>query len=207
MKRYRYTILFSAIFVICLFLTLNRIRIDSGYMVFLPGYSPRQGFESIQNENVRSLLEVSKTFSDGAQIVVIAKASETFLEPSKVKRLAELQKELSNLQSVKSVVSILNYPFKQVYFDGSTLSKEILNDPESRNFISADGKYVLLNCILKPTNDFKFDPQIVKEIRKALSSYGDLSPLLFGEAVINYYLFQEIICFKRSSDSRFSTLL
>ncbi len=193
MKKYKYTFIFLVAFVICLLITLSRIEIESGHLVFLPGYKAGQNLDMTKNEHVKSLVKVSRTFADGTQVIVVVRAKSSFFESEALTKLAELQRNLSDLRSVKSVVSVLNYPFKKAYFNGNNLSREILEDPEARNFISFDGKYILLNCVLEPRNDLKFDPQVIKEIRRVLLSYSEFSPLLFGESVINYYLFQEIL--------------
>ncbi|WP_245530571.1 efflux RND transporter permease subunit [Pseudothermotoga thermarum] len=191
--RYKYTLITLALFAICAFVVVSKIKIDSSYLVFLPGYKYGQSFEKVKSEYVKALVEVSEKFSDGAQLLVVLYSKDTFFDEKKILKLSELQNKLLSLEGVKSILSVLNYPFKKPYFDGQSLSKEILFDEESKNFISSDGKYVVLSCVLKANKDLKFNPQVIREIKKVLSDYGEFSPLLFGESVINYHLFQEIL--------------
>lgn len=190
MKRYSLTVFFLVLAIIFGFIAFFKGKINADYVVFLPGYTPGATLEQIENQDLRDLLNVSKKFSDGAQVVVIVHSEKTFFQSEEIIKVINLQNELSKLEGVKTVLSVVNYVFKVPYFNGNTLSEKILEDPESRSFISKDGKYLLLNCILTPSDDQK---PVLKRIDNILGYYQSLSPLVFGQIVINDHLFSEII--------------
>lgn len=190
MKRYSATVFFLIVATFFSLVAFFKLKINADYMVFLPGYTPGATLEQIENQDLKDLLNISEKFSDGTQVVVILRSDKTFFQPQEIKKVVDLQNDLSKLEGIKMVLSVLNYVFKTPYFDGNTISEKILQDPESKSFISKDGKYLLLNCILSPSH---VPETVLKRIDNLLKNYSTLSPLLFGQIVINNHLFSEII--------------
>lgn len=190
MKRYRFTIIFLILSILCAVYAFFRIKINADYMVFLPGYRPGEPIEKIDNQDVKALLDVSEKFSDGTQIILILYSEKTFFDRESLQDVLKLQEKLLKIEDIKTVLSVTNYVFKTPYFDGSSLKREIVGDEEAKSFISSDGKYLLLNCILKPLDDQK---PALRKIEALLKEYPQLSPVLFGQTVINDQLFKEII--------------
>ncbi|MEJ5229508.1 MAG: hypothetical protein WHT65_05860, partial [Pseudothermotoga sp.] len=190
MRRYRATILFLLLSLILGVLAFLKGRINADYIVFLPGYKPGLTMQQIDNEDLKALLKVSERFSDGTQVVLILHSEDTFFLEEHVTELVKLQEELSKVEGLKTVLSVLNYTFKTPYFNGKTINEKITEDPEAKSLISADGKYILLNCMLQPTDDTR---PILRRIESVLKNYQRYSPLVFGQVVINDSLFSEII--------------
>jgi len=190
MKKHKFTAAFTVIFFLCSVFVLLNAKINADYMVFLPGYTPGVPIEKIDNDEVKALVKVSEKFSDSSQVAVILHSHNTFFDSTSLQRVLKLQDEMTRVDGVKTVLSVLNYSFKKTYFDGSTLEREITQDPEAKAFISGDGSYLLLNCVLEPLEDQK---PVLRRMEALLKSYSDLSPLLFGQIVINDHLFREII--------------
>ncbi|MFN4190769.1 MAG: efflux RND transporter permease subunit [Pseudothermotoga sp.] len=190
MKRYGVTVFFLILAIFFSFLAFFKLKINADYLVFLPGYKPGVTLEQIENQDLKDLLNISEKFSDGTQVVVILQSDKTFFQPQEVKKIIDLQNDLSKLEGIKMVLSVVNYVFRTPYFNGNTISEKITEDPESMSFISKDGKYLLLNCILSPSHDPKI---VLKGIDNVLKNYATLSPLVFGQIVINDHLFNEII--------------
>ena len=190
MKRYRSTVFFLILALAFGFIAFFKGKINADYVVFLPGYTPGASLEQIQNQDLKDLLDVSNKFSDGTQVVIILSCDQTFFQPNEMAKVINLQGDLSKLEGVKTVLSVVNYAFKMPYLSGTTLNEKIVEDPESKSFISKDGKYLLLNCMLAPSDDAK---PVLKKIDDVLKRYQSLSPLVFGQIVINDQLFSEII--------------
>lgn len=190
MKRYRLTVIFLALAFIFGLAAFFKGKINADYVVFLPGYTPGATLEQIENQDLRNLLDVSKKFSDGTQVVVILHSDRTFFQSDQIMKVVDLQNDLSKVEGIKTVLSALNYPFKVPYFNGTTLSEQILEDPQAKSFISKDGRYLLLNCILTPVDDSK---PVLRRIDNVLKNYQTMSPLVFGQMVINDHLFNEIM--------------
>ncbi len=190
MKRYRATVLFLLLSLIFGAFAFFKGKINADYIVFLPGYKPGLTIQQIDNEDLRALLRVSERFSDGTQVVLILQSEDTFFREEDVSELVKLQEELLKLEGLKTVLSVLNYTFRTPYFNGRTIDERITKDPEAKSLISEDGKYILLNCMLQPTEDAR---PILRRIESVLKNYQKYSPLVFGQIVINDSLFSEII--------------
>ncbi|MEM2146793.1 MAG: hypothetical protein QW279_15625 [Candidatus Jordarchaeaceae archaeon] len=131
MKRYRLTVFFLILAIIFGLIAFFKGKINADYVVFLPGYTPGATLEQIENQDLKDLLNVSEKFSDGTQVVVIIHSDRTFFQSNELAKVINLQSELSKLEGVKTVLSVVNYVFKTPYFNGNTISKEITEDPES----------------------------------------------------------------------------
>lgn len=190
LKRYKFTTLFLIVCVIFTVIIYFKARINASYFVFLPGYKSGISIEQIENEELKSFLKITKKFNDGSQLVVVAHSPESFFSSQALSRLVELQNQLSALSCVKTVISLLNYSFKEPYFDGSTLSVKIIEDPEARSFISKDGQYTVLYCTLNANIN---EDEALQEMEKLLFNFRDLNAIPFGQLVINKHLFREII--------------
>lgn len=175
---------------IFIFVIYSKARVNASYFVFLPGYKPNVGIERIDNEELRSFFKIAQKFDDGSQFVVVLHDPDGFFSSGTLLKVVEFQNELSKLSCVKNVLSIINYAFKKPYFDGSTLDREILKDPEANSFISKDGEYLLLHCTLNRNCD---EDRALQEVRQLIKNYQDLRGLLFGQIVINRELFREIV--------------
>lgn len=190
LKKYKFTILFLIVCAIFAVIIYFKARINASYFVFLPGYRSGVSVEQIDNEELRSFFRIVQKFNDGSQFVVVLHHPDGFFSPQVLLRLVELQNQLSNLPYVKNVLSVVNYTFRKPYFDGSTLDRAILEDPEASSFVSKDGKYSLLYCTLSLNCD---EDKALQEIEKILSDFRNLKALPFGQLIINKHLFREII--------------
>ncbi|PLV58303.1 RND family transporter [Thermotoga sp. KOL6] len=191
MKRYAFTVLYISLVFISFIIVFSLGKIETGPEVFLPGYNGDP--ERTTNENVKNLFKVSKDFEGSSSIVIVVRNDKSFF--SDAKSLYKLHKEIEERDYVSSVMSPVNLPkfsgfsLGSYYSKDGTISEDILKDPNAESFITPDGKYALLNVIFKADVDARSK---ISELRQLVSGHFKES-YLFGEAVLDSFLFKELV--------------
>lgn len=187
-------IIFLSFIIISLIIIFTKGSIYTGPEVFLPGFKFGQTLDKIENENIRNFYKLSNDFNDGNSIFIILFSPQTFFNKENTTKILMIEKQLKHLPYVSSIISPTTIPkitgFSQsTYVKNETLQKEILNDKNSKNLISADGKYIIINVVFKPNQDPK---KHLDEIKKIIELHFK-NYYLFGEPIINYALFNELL--------------
>ncbi|ABR31367.1 RND transporter [Thermosipho melanesiensis] len=185
-------ILFSIILFVSILLIFFKGKIYTGPEVFLPGFKYNQKIENIENSNIKNFIKLGKDFNDGNTIFLILYSENTFFNKPLTEKLINLVKELKK-DYISTIISPVNIPkigfSRETYIKDNILQKDILRDNSAKNFLSKDGKYCIVNLTFKPeTNSRAYISQIENIVKKYFSKY-----YLFGEPVIDSYLFKELI--------------
>ena len=194
MLKYKYTIMFSIIFAVSMVIVLKYGKIYSGPEVFLPGYKPGVSLAEIEDPTIKALAKVERLFGDHLNLTILLKSPSTFFEAENLRKLKELEGKLRNIDGVENVLSVVDIPrFEgfsvKSYVEGGKLAKDVLKDPNASTFITKDGRYTLIYCALSAKRSSR---EVVTQIREVLKSFEELSPMMFGEPVIDQELFSEL---------------
>ena len=194
MLKYKYTVMFSVIFVVSMVIVLKYGRIYSGPEVFLPGYKPGVPPSEIEDPTIKALVKVERLFGDHLNLTILLKNPNTFFEATSLRKLKELEEKLRNIDGVENVLSVVDVPrFEgfsvKNYVEDGKLVKDVLKDPNTSTFITKDGRYALIYCALSAKRPSR---EVVAQIRKILKDYEELSPMMLGEPIIDQELFSEL---------------
>lgn len=194
MLKYKYTVTFLVMFIVSILTVLKFGKIYSGPEVFLPGYKPGTTFYEIKDPMVRALAKIEKLFGDHLNVMILLKNPNTFFDIASLKALKKLTEELKKIEGVENILSVVDLPrFEgfsvKSYIKDGRLTKDVLKDPIASTFITKDGKYILIYCILSAKKPPK---EVVKQIKHVIKHFEEFSPMIFGEPVINQELFSEL---------------
>ncbi|MBT1247378.1 MULTISPECIES: MMPL family transporter [unclassified Thermosipho (in: thermotogales)] len=186
-------IIFSIVILLSILIIIFKGKVYTGPEVFLPGFKHGQNIEEINNENIKNFIRLGKDFNDGNTIFVILYSEKTFFNSEQTTKLIKLEKALLKMKNITTILSPTNIPkanfSSQNYVKNNTLQKDILKDKMAQNLISKDGKYCIINVIFRPNVDSRKD---ISKIENIVTNYFK-NFYLFGEPVIDSYLFKELL--------------
>ena len=137
--RYKFTIIGSLLLILSVLIILNNAKIETRIETFLPGYKPGRPIEEIDDPAVQNMVRMALKFGDSANVSIIYHSEVSLNQPGALKRIKEFQEKLEKLKDVRLVISILNYPGAEAYFENDAINLKEL-PKELKNFEKADIK-------------------------------------------------------------------
>ncbi|WP_448375954.1 efflux RND transporter permease subunit [Fervidobacterium sp.] len=183
--RYKFTIIGVLLLILSVIVILYNAKIETRIETFLPGYKPGRPITEIDDPAVQNMVRMALKFGDKSNISVIYKSEEPLNKPGALKNLKRLQEKIEGLESVKTVISILNYPGAEVFIQNDSI--ELSNLPEQfRAFISQDGYYAMILVVIS------VDGQVEPVVKRIINQLKDENVIVLSEASVNNKLFDEL---------------
>lgn len=183
--RYKFTIIGVLLLILSVIIIFYNAKIETRIETFLPGYKPGRPITELDDPAVQNMARMALKFGDKSNISVIYKSEEPLNKPGALKNLKRLQEKIEGLESVKTVISILNYPGAEVFIQNDSI--ELSNLPEQfRAFISQDGYYAMILVVIS------VDGQVEPVVRRITNQLKDEDVIVLSEASVNNKLFDEL---------------
>ncbi len=183
--RYKFTIIGSLLLILSVLIILNNAKIETRIETFLPGYKPGRPIEEIDDPAVQNMVRMALKFGDSANVSIIYHSEVSLNQPGALKRIKEFQEKLEKLKDVRLVISILNYPGAEAYFENDAINLKEL-PKELKNFVSEDGRYAMFLVVLSVSK------QVEPVVRRLTNSLKGEPIIVLSEASVNNKLFDEL---------------
>ena len=182
---FKFTIISILLLILSVVLILTHAKIETRIETFLPGYKPGRPITEIDDPAVQNMIRMSLKFGDKANISVIYKSEVPLSSPGALGKLRKLQEKIENLKSVRTVISILNYPGADAYIENEAIKLSELPN-YMKTFISDDGYYAMLLAIID------VDGQVEPIVRRITNELKGEPIIILSEASVNNKLFDEL---------------
>ncbi|MGQ9856338.1 MAG: efflux RND transporter permease subunit [Fervidobacterium sp.] len=183
--RYKFTIIGSLLLVLSILVILHNAKIETRIETFLPGYKPGRPIEEIDDPAVQNMVRMALKFGDSANVSILYNSRVPLDHAGALERLRTFQKKLEGLKDVRLVISILNYPGADAYFENDAVDIRKLPS-ELRNFVSEDGHYAMFLVVLSVSK------QVEPVVRRLTDSLKGEPILVLSEPSVNNKLFDEL---------------